>query len=96
MLFFQCYISAEDWNSASALARSLGPGAEKELARHRRMQLKTRGDIDGLLEAGEVEAALMLLAEMKEWKKCLDAAAERRHPLLFQLLKTRVEVRDPS
>lgn len=56
------------------------------------MQLKTRGDINGMLKAGEVEAALKLLSELNEWTKCLDIAAERRHPMLLQLLEKRVEV----
>ncbi|KAL8445434.1 hypothetical protein Emag_005120 [Eimeria magna] len=87
----QCYVSAQDWKSASALAISLGPAAEAELARHRRMQLKTTGDVEGLLHAGEVDIALGLLAEANEWSRCLKIAAERRHPMLAQLLKRRFD-----
>ncbi|KAL8431015.1 hypothetical protein ACSSS7_005568 [Eimeria intestinalis] len=92
----QCYISAQDWKSASALASSLGPAAEAELAHHRRMQLKTIGDVEGLLHAGEVDTALGLMAEANEWSRCLDTAAERRHPMLAQLLKRRVDANSPA
>ncbi|KAL8449625.1 hypothetical protein Emed_002880 [Eimeria media] len=91
LMLLPCYVSAQDWKSASALASSLGPAAEAELARHRRMQLKTIGDVEGLLHAGEVDTALSLLAEANEWPRCLDIAAERRHPMLAQLLKRRVD-----
>ncbi|OEH76355.1 hypothetical protein cyc_04650 [Cyclospora cayetanensis] len=87
----ECYISAEEWERASAVASSLGVDAEAELARCRSMQLKTRGDIDGLLKSGDTESALMLLAEANEWARCLDIASEQQHPLLSQLLKTRVQ-----
>lgn len=88
----QCYVSAEDWKSAFTLAESIGPAAQQSVARQRRLVHQTRGDAQGLLENGDVEGALNLLAANKEWEQCFAIAKKHAHPLLPQLLKERVEV----
>ncbi|KAL8429878.1 hypothetical protein Efla_004692 [Eimeria flavescens] len=70
------------------LARSLGAAAEQQLARHRRMHLKGRKDVEGLLQCGDTETALSLLAEAGEWSRCLDTAADKA-PALLPLFLTR-------
>lgn len=85
-------MTAEDWKSAFAVAESIGPSAQQLVARQRRLVHQTRGDAKGLLENGDVEGALNLLAANKEWSQCFAIAKKHEHPLLPDLLKARVEV----
>ncbi|CDI78377.1 hypothetical protein, conserved [Eimeria acervulina] len=56
----KCYVAAEAWAAAKELGAALGTAAAAEVSLLQQQQLKEKGDADGLLLEGFVDAAALL------------------------------------
>ena len=71
---FEVYKLANMWEDALRVSKYLEPDEQRQFQKEYQEYLASHNDTNGLLELGQVDAALKVYADKGEWDKCLKMA----------------------
>ena len=76
------YIEAGAWEKARGIARSAAPMYRERVERAYKASLAEGGDGEGMAAAGDVDAALGMLAQQGKWERVFQLASEKGNVVL--------------
>lgn len=71
---FEIYKLANMWEDAQRLSKYLEPEEQKQFQKDYKAYLASKHDTNGLMEMGQVDAALQVYAKKGDWDTCLNMA----------------------